>query len=248
MKNITKIIAIGISAFAGNSFAHSFNLNLNLGASFSRLSNSPYVSPSAGLTNSYQSNEPTQTNFFIGGGAEYDFNQFATAPLTLGLDASVDDIDLGAVQGVEVPNVTAGFTDTLNYSLRSKSIALLFGPKLIDSACRFQPYIFGGVGASWNTLSNFGESLVTGSGAAVSPYPYTNQTNVGFAYDAGAGVQYALIKTPRNNTLFVRLEGQYINLGMSQLGPTAIQNTNSRFTINPTTTVLVNCGLTYQFH
>ncbi len=225
--------------------ANTVNLNLNFGAVLSQLSNSTSLTTAEGLEKSYTANEGTQSGPFVGIGAEYVLDHLTSMPFALGLGVSAYYIDLGNISGTENPWVTPGLTDTLDYSMQASSVALMFEPRLTYTAYHLQPYILGGIGCAWNSLSNFTETTPPGGGAAASN-PYGNNTESSFAYEVGAGVQYPLVAN-QSSGFILRFEYRYLNLGRSELGGSSGQTTNQRLTSNNISTNVVDFGLSYQF-
>ncbi len=178
-------------------------------------------------------------------GPEYIFDHLSAIPFTLGLSLSVYYANVGAISGTEIPGSNLGLTDKLNYSLQADSKGILFGPRLMYTAYRFQPYVLADVGYAWNTLRSFSESTPVGSSAAPSN-PYNDHTESGFVYGFGAGIQYPLA-VKQKSTLLFRFEYQYLNLGNGELGAAANQTTDERFASKNTYTNIVDVGLSYQF-
>ena len=247
LKKAIKALVMGLMCFAGNVFANSTNLNFILGSSFSQLSNKQYISPTSGLINSYNSKESVQFRPFYGFGVEYDFDHITTQPITFGLGLSFYYVDLGNISGIETPgvNILPPPPDTLTYKMQAKSSTILLEPKLIYTAFHLQPYIFGGVGYGWNSLSNFSEGTVPGSSATPSTSPYPNHTQTEFTYEAGLGLQYIFQECKNNRTIIFHIEYRYLNLGQSRLGTSAAQTTNDHITVNNSTNV-IDFGITYR--
>lgn len=245
MKTLLKLCVISSFAYSALCLASSVNLNLNLGVAFSQLSNTSTVTPIQGLTNTYNTNKKTRTAGFLGAGVEYVFDHLASRPFDLGLGVSGFFTDLGDLSGTETPGSNLGLTDTLNYTMKARSSALLAQSRLIYTQHALQPYLLAGAGYSRNTLSNFTESTVSGSNAAPSN-PYTNHTEGSFAYELGAGIQYILMAKAHSDIL-LGIEYRYLNLGKAELGPTSSQTNNDRLTSKNISTQLVGLNLTYQF-
>ncbi len=224
--------------------AKSLNININTGLALSKLSNSSYVTPVDGLTNTYNAQEGTQIGHFVGIGAEYALGPFTSQPFTLSLGLSVNYIDLGKISGIETPGSNLGLTDTLNYSMQANSIALMFEPRLIYTAYHVQPYFLTGAGSAFNTLNNFEEATPIGS-YAVPGSPYSHHTTSGFAYDFGAGLQYPF-RAKYANLLF-RFEYRYLNLSTVKLGSALGQTTNHHLESNDISINIINVGLSYLF-
>ena len=139
-----------------------------------------------------------------------------------------------------------GLTDPLNYSMNNNSLALMIEPKMVYTQYRIQPYIFGGIGCAWNTLSDYTETQGAYGNAAPNTTPYANNTQAEFAYEAGLGVQYALWKGAGESSVLLRAEYRYMNLGQSELSSQPGQTTPDRIAVNSATNI-VDIGMTYQF-
>ncbi len=242
-----KAAVMSLMCVAGGVFANSTNLNLILGAAFSQLSNKRYVSPVTGLINSYAADESVKTRTFYGLGAEYDFDHLSAQPITFGLGLSLYYMNPRNINGIETPgvNILLPPQDTLSYKIQTKNITVLLEPKLVYTAFDVQPYVLGGLGYAWNTLTNFSEGRVPGSLAAPSTSPYSNHTQTKFAYEAGLGLQYALKEYKNNQAILLHLEYRYLNLGQSRLGSAFAQTTNQHITMNNTNNI-VDCGVTFR--
>jgi len=242
-----KTAAMGLMCFAGNIFANSADLNFMLGADFSRLSNEQFVSPVAGLINSYAPNKSRETRPFYGLGAEYNFDHIAVQPITFGLGLSLYYIGSSNVTGIETPgiNVLSPPQDTLNYKMKTKNITLLLEPKLAYTAFHLQPYVLGGIGFARNTLMNFSENTVPGSLAVPSSSPYPNHTQTKFSYEVGLGSQYILENDKNNHAIILHIEYRYLNLGQSKLGTAFAQTTNQHITVNNINNI-IDFGITYR--
>lgn len=245
MKSLIKR-CIGITSLSCVSVAMAgpASINLYMGAAFSRLSSRSTVAPVTGLSKTYTPNQGTQTAPFAGLGVEYAFNHLGAKPFTLSLGLSAYYINLGKVSGTEIPGSNIGLTDPLNYSMKAKSIAALFEPRLIYTACTLQPYLLTGAGYASNTLNSFQESTPAGS-HALPGNPYSDHTQGSFAYEFGAGIQYPLTK--KNAHLLFRFEYRYLNLGDAELGTASDQTTNDRLEVKNTSANIVDIGLSYLF-
>ncbi len=245
MKTIKPLFLTTLLGFSSYAFA-GIGVNFEAGAAFSQLSNSQYLSPITGLENSYSANEAVQIEPFVGLGAEYDFAHLVPMPFSFGLGLSAYYIDLGTISGTETPGINQRLTAPLDYSMSNQSLALMVEPKIIYTAYRLQPYVFGGIGCAWNTLGDYTETVPSGSTAVPADNLYGSHTEANFAYEAGAGVQYALWRSRADQHLFLRAEYRYFNLGQSQLNAAVGQGTNDRMSVNSATNI-IDLGLDYQF-
>ncbi len=247
MKKRIKTASIGLMCCAGGVFANSTNLSFIFGSAFSSFSNVQYMSPVTGLTNLYAENSAVKTRFFYGFGAEYDFDHITVQPITLGLGVSLYDLSTYNIAGIETPgvNILPYPQDTLNYTIKTKNLTVLFEPKLIYTAFHLQPYVLGGLGYARNTLSNFSEYTSPGSLAAPSTSLYPNHTTTVFAYEVGSGLQYAFWNHSNSHAIIFHVEYRYLNLGQSRLGRASEQTTNQNIHVNNTSNI-VDIGITYR--
>jgi opacity protein-like surface antigen len=248
LKKGTKIAVMSLMCFAGGVFANSTDLNVIVGAAFSQLSNKRYISPVTGLINSYAPNESVKTRTFYGLGAAYNFDHITTQPITFGLGLALYYMSPRRIKGIETPgvNILLPPQDTLTYKMETKNITVLLEPKLVYTAFDMQPYVLGGFGYAWNTLTNFAEGVVPGSGAVPSTSPYPEHTQTQFAYEAGLGLQYVLREYKNNQATLLHIEYRYFNLGQSRLGRAFAQTTNQHITLSNTSNT-VDFGITFRF-
>ncbi len=133
----------------------------------------------------------------------------------------------GSHDGILHPafNVNPNF-GILNYSYRVSSTALWQEQYWIFGSCRWKPYLFMGVGVTWNHLFDYFESASNGSTAPVIT-PFHSYTQAHVAYGFGMGIHYVL-----HNQSRVDVGYRYINLGGGSLGRSSIQTTDARLRVN----------------
>lgn len=218
---------------AFSSHAHQLTAFIAGGPNFSTLKNEKLVQINNFVTNSYQSTVKTDWEGFIGGGLEHSFEKkWWHSNISLGIAGY--GFNLGQVQGIEYPFINAGIFDTLNYSFKVKSFALLVESRLAYQQYAWQPFIIVGIGPAWNKAQNYQEAPTNPSlsAAPVSPV-FRNNTKQAFAYELGLGIQHQLWEDKINHCRYLASLGyRYFNLGESKLGTFPAQTSPARLQIN----------------
>lgn len=170
-----------------------------------------------------------------------------SAPFGFGLGPSLHYLNLGKISGTQIPaaNILPD-GDPLDYSMKGQSGVLLLEPQIMFTAYRLQPYVFGGIGCAWNTLSNYTETTPPGSGAAPADNLYGAHTEASFASELGAGLQYLVWRGAEQESVGLRAEYRYFNLGQARLGAANGQIGSSRMKANLSANV-VDIGIAYHF-
>lgn len=170
----------------------------------------------SGNQNTYSSNRGSDSVWMLGLSGGYTFPIAHKFNLALGFEA--DYLNFGKITGTLHPltNISPSF-DTLNYSYKAKSYTLMADLKLqwLYTDKLFLN-VFGALGPAWNEVSNYSETVPSGSSAFPSPFPFENKTSTHFAFSIGAGVGYRIIQGAT-----VELGYSYFNLGKGELASTA---------------------------
>lgn len=113
--------------------------------------------------------------------------------------------------------------NNFTYQLPVYTTRLMFDARVVAQTWHnLAPYLLAGVGLSWNRTSYQDKPTTSGS----TPIALVRREQLGFAYEAGVGVQYALSKKV---SLFV--EYLYANLGDSKTSASGSMNIFSPVTI-----------------
>lgn len=215
--------------------ANSIEFDISGGVHFPELTNDSTVNINDDLINSYITHAHHHNEPVFGVGASYVFDFLCPAPLSLGLGVKGYYAQFGTVEGIQHPfiNVAPDF-DTLNYSFKSENYSVMFEPRLIYSASRWQPYILGGVGIAWNRLYGYDESPTdTTLSAAPVPETFSNHTSSALAYEVGLGVQSVIFNSFNCKTSYIlALDYRYMNFGKGQLGSFPAQTSDDRLTVH----------------
>jgi len=209
------------------------DLSLTGGAAFSRPSNNTTLQLNQFVTSLYVNDEKNQAGFFAGIGIGHTFEQIYHKPLNLSLNLMLYDVSFGHVTGTEQPFVSGGDFDTLEYKFRVRSYPLMIMPRLIFTSFSWQPFIFGGLGVSWNRAYDYQEKPTDSSlGAAPATVPFNDKTIAAFAYQVGLGIQHQIYQNIKQHiTLDVAMDYHYMNLGTGQLGTIPAETTDDHLKV-----------------
>ena len=178
------------------------------------------------VINRYVANRKNKLLILFGAGLGYQFH--STRPFTIALGAAFYHIEWGRYGGVVHPafNLNPVF-DALNYSYRVSSSLLWAEQYWIFGRKHWKPYLFLGLGITWNNTFDYMEVPVNpNSSAAPLAIPFRTRTQTYFSYGIGIGVKYLFSKYKTGISIGYR----YINLGKGQLGTTPLQTTSVRLT------------------
>lgn len=226
--------------------ANHYEISAMGGMTISELSNNESVQVNPMVINDYDTDEDTSIGPIVGFGLRYGFDGLAHDNLSLTLGVSGYYLNYGDIEGTEYPFVNAGSFDTLDYHFRTRTVALMFEPRLVYSKYRFQPYLLTGIGSAWNHAYNYKEMPTDPNGsAAPAPNAFRSQTVNSFAYEVGLGVQYKFDKDIYHH--LVSLDYRYMNMGHADLGTMAGQLTSDHLEVSPLATQAIVLSLTTAF-
>lgn len=219
------------------------------GVAISKLSNNEVVTINSDVTNSYLTDEQTDTGPLFGLGLLYEFEGLAHHHLGISLGLSGYYINYGYVSGLELPFINAGSDfDTLDYRFKLKSYALMFEPKIIYTKWEWQPYLFAGVGSSWNRAYRYNEEPSDPSLTAAAASPFESHTMNTVAYEVGVGLRYEFDKKPTHHLrYFISADYRYMNMGHAELGNRENEATEQHLEVDPLYTQAVVIALTARF-
>ena len=178
------------------------------------------VSPN--IVNEYSTDNTTQGVQSVGLDAGYDFTLSPRWQFGVGVEA--DYFNLGTSEGVVHPmvNLSSNF-DTLNYSYDGNSYVGLFTTQIQWTRTGlWQPFVMAGVGAAYNELADYQETVPNGS-TAQSAGSFGNHGESDFAYTLGVGAA-----TNVNSHVDLAVWLRYVNLGDAELGTLPNQTTNEQ--------------------
>jgi len=216
-----------------SSYASNLDLHLSGGPAISTLSNNSYLSLSPDVVNEYASDKQTVVEPLGAIGIGHTFKNLFHRPVDMALSLAGYYVYFGTVEGLVHPFVNAGQFDTSNYSFMAESYAAFIESRFIYAQYPWRPFIFAGIGASWNRLFDYDEMPTNPvTGAVVPPNMFPSHTQTAFAYEAGIGIQHLLFYGKKVQWL-VSMDYRYMNLGEGKLGTLPTQTTDDTLKVNP---------------
>lgn len=169
-------------------------LGTSLAASFSKLgNNSPRITYDSGalITDAYPLNRNHASSPVVSMNGGYEFASVNGKPaIALGLGLYNNLTDYG-YNGQVIETAAGDAPSTLyHYSYDVNSTRLLAEIQLTWLWEKLSPFVNLGVGAAWNRMSGYTETVATPSGFIALP-AFRSKTNINFAYQAGLGVSTA---------------------------------------------------------
>jgi len=218
------------------------------GVNISNLSNgNQVVAINTSVSNTYDTEASTQASGIVGFGYGRIFHLKHDLAVSIGPSLFYTDFD--SVNGLEYPASNLGNFDTLNYQYAASAWSLFAASKLVYEKYNWQPFITGGIGPSWNRLSEYQEVPTDPNGMASpnSSVP-ANNTKVAFAYEVGCGLQRIIHSSEKLNMVYrLSLAYQYMNLGEGSLSPASVSTTGQTIKINTIDTNAILLGLVVTF-
>lgn len=144
------------------------------------------------IINHYVANKKSKLLVFFGAGLGYRFH--LTHPTDMSLGVSFYHIDWGHYGGILHPafNLSPAF-DALNYSYRVSSSLLWAEQYWIFGRGHWEPYLFLGLGITWNNMFDYKETPANFNGSAAPMVaPFNSSTHCYLSYGIGAGINYLL--------------------------------------------------------
>ncbi|WP_367607419.1 hypothetical protein [Legionella sp. W05-934-2] len=175
------------------------------------------------ISNRYRLHRATNGFMMAGFGVGRHIHSINNHPFDLGVSGYY--YDLGTFKGRVHPayNVAPDF-DTLNFSLKASSIALLAELRYYFQAQRFQPFLSVAAGAARNALIRYKEfPPYNNLSPAPMLRPFKNHHTINVSSGIGAGVKRQLSRYAEG-----ALEYRFVYLGNAELGVSPIQLTQHR--------------------
>jgi len=221
--------------FSTSTFANHYDLSVGGGAAFSDLSNqdSPIVLSSF-VTNRYDTDKNFQANLLAELGVGYTWENLFHYPLNIGINVSGYYVNFNDINGTEFPMVNLGNFDTLQYQFSAQSFAAMLESHFYFTRYTWQPFIFVGIGVSWNHLYDYDETPTNPRDSAASlPVGFESNTETSFAYEGGIGIQRLFFEDKKNNIQWLlALDYRYMNLGKGELGLIPTQTSSNTLEID----------------
>ncbi len=238
MSKLRLLSCIGLLALV-SPLCHADNLSVfaSGGVSLSRLDNEKAVTINNFVVNDYNASVSNAWNIIGGIGIIQTYTDiFDHVDFGVGFIGLI--ANLGTVNGTELPFASSSVYDTLNYSFEARSVAVMLESRLIYNDVTWQPYIFGGIGAASNRLSNYRESpAYPALSAATVPEVFSSHSQRAWAYEAGVGVQRQISAGGDGRPPFVvMIDYRYLNFGSGELGSFPAQIGSDRLQVNNLTT------------
>ncbi|MDA8561825.1 hypothetical protein N9L02_01780 [Gammaproteobacteria bacterium] len=168
----------------------------------------------------YSSNSSTHSQAMWGGSIGEELRLFPDWALQLNL--AYYQIYSYTSSGTVTQGVDTATAEIFPYQYEIIARQYLLESKiLLDKNNRFHPYILGGIGASFNSASDY----IANPGLITFTPQFENKTNISFSYSAGAGVDFDISKYARFGIGY-----RFAGLGNAKLGKGMIntaQITNS---------------------
>ena len=189
-------------------------------------------------TNLYQVNSSSVAGPFLGVDAGYLWQVAHRYYLLTGVETSYTVAK--APYGIVYPLYLLGNFDTLNFNYQLSSVPLFgliaFGTKF----GLFAPYVFGGLGVSWNTAENYNEVATNPDGSALPMRSmFGSNTGADFAWTVGAGTVLQIASHSA-----IRIEYRYTDYGVVCLSPTSTQSASQKLKLGAITSNALLIGLT----
>lgn len=144
--------------------------------------------------------------------------------LSLGIEGNI--LANTDVNGEVAPlaNVANNF-DRLHYHYELKSYALMLKAGLEKTfKPKFKGYLSAGLGGALNHLSNYRETVPSGSTARPMSQPFGDKSKGDFAFSLGTGIRYQV-----NSWATWGIGYRYLDTGQGKLNSSPIQGTTRRF-------------------
>ena len=196
--------------------------------------------PSSPVSNTYSANNAFNTALGGTAGLGYELDPWSLLQFAFSEDFTYVNYD--AVGGIEYPLSNLINTgNTLAYTYNASSYVLLTDAKLLFGSWSLRPFAIGGVGVAWNELSNFSETLRTGTASSI-PVPFADNTSsANLAYTVGGGLNYTISKN-----FGCALTYRYINAGNGELGTIPTQTTTARLQSGTLSANLIEVSLSFM--
>ena len=243
-KKILSLLCV-LAAIANNAHANGFYWSIQDGPSWPVFHDSgsiKNIAVDSYTTNQYTMATPAQNKPLFGAGINYQWD-YRYASLSLGLSA---DHTSAVVSGINSPFINGGHFDTLTYSARDTSYAVMFEPKLIWTAYSLQPYLITGAGIAFNHMNNYTEEPTDPNGTAVAtPTPFNSATSRNFAYELGVGFQHVLPLHLTKKDPTVAIDYRWMNWGPATLSAANGQPNNDGLSFGRLRTTSLNVSLIF---
>lgn len=181
-----------------------------------------HTSPSPGLVNRYNNHTWSHFTAQLAFGSElpiYKVNE--TSDIWLGLEGSYLRTDGAPGDVLPAVNIGSNF-DRLNFGYDIESYLLMAKAKLKRASVykAWGGYLDGSIGVAANRLSNYIETIPSGSTAAPMISPFGSNTRSSLAYGVGLGFTHS-VGTHSELSIGYR----YVNSGRAGLSTTSVQST-----------------------
>ena len=216
---------------------------IDVGAGFAKLGRTDDINLTGPIINTYKAKRNIRGSILLGWSAGYAMttprNDYEYSLGVANYYLQYPDV-AGKVHPLS--NISPNF-DTLNYSYKVRSIPVFAEGQLKALKMgQMQPYVLGGIGASWNRVNTYQEKATDPNGTA-SPMtsPFAGHSNTQFAYELGVG-----LSLPATCKVALSLGYRYFDLGRISLGTSDVQTTSERLSVGRIRTHALIFGVTWK--
>lgn len=228
-KSLSLVCGIAVMTFSSYIQANVWHNFVSLGLGLTQTGHSQDLTliptPFPGRTDRFVNTSKSHLTTQLGGGSEHLFKSFSSqTELWIGGEGVYLRSD--GAPGQVLPSINVGNFDRLNFSYDIESYLLLVKGKIKQRALfnkDWGGYIDAGLGLGFNRLSNYLETIPTGSTTLPMQSPFGSKTRSGLAYSIGFGFSRNI-----GSRSEISFGYRYLNSGKGSLNTTPIQTTNNR--------------------